>query len=237
VLILVALPIELRSVAGALGSKLRGTTVHGRAGTTGVVGLALGIAGGAARAVAVEQPGLVISCGFAGALEPSLATGDLVLASSVSDETGETITADVPVLRVVRRALATSPVRIAEGEILSTTRIAGTAGDKRALARPDRLAVDLESWPVAHAAVQAGVPWLALRAVVDPLDIDLPAFTREPRKSYVAPALRHALGGRRAIAELADLAQRARTAGRSLERALCRLDQIVAGLHGGRGRS
>jgi hypothetical protein len=54
VLILVALPIELRSVAAALGATLRGTTVRGRIGSTGTatVGLAVGIAGGAARAVA-----------------------------------------------------------------------------------------------------------------------------------------------------------------------------------------
>jgi len=34
------------------------------------------------------------------------------------------------------------------------------------------------------------------------LSVDLPAFTREAHTSYLLPALRHALGGRRAIEEL-----------------------------------
>jgi nucleoside phosphorylase len=238
VLVLVALPVELRSVAAALGARLRGTVVRGRLGEARAVGLALGIGGGAAQAVAAEQPRLVISCGFAGALDPSLAVGDLVLAWSVRDESGESIAATEPVLRAARQALATcAPVRVTEGEILCTTRIAASAGDKLALARPGRLAVDLESWPAAHAAVRAGVPWLALRVVLDPLDTDLPAFTREARRSYVAPALRHALRGPRAMVELAGLARRARTAGGSLAWAVRRLDAVVASLGAAESRS
>ena len=231
VLILVALPVELRSVAGALGSKLRGAMVRGRLGHASAVGLAVGIGGGAAQAVAAERPGLVISGGFAGALDPSLGPGDLVLASSVRDDTGESISAADPVLRAARQALA-ADARVAEGEILCATRIAASAGDKRALARPGRLAVDLESWPAAHAATRAGVPWLAIRVVIDSLDADLPAFTREVRRSYVAPALCHALRGPRAVVEIADLARRARMAGRSLERALRRLGPALASLPG-----
>lgn len=233
VLILVALPVELRSVAGALGSKLCGARVRGRLGSSRAVGLAVGIGGGAARAVAAERPQLVISGGFAGALDPALAPGDLVLASSVRDETGEALPVADPVLRAARQALAAgAPDRVVEGEILCTTRIAASAGDKRALARPGRIAVDLESWPAAHAAARAGIPWLAIRVVIDALDADLPAFTREVRSSYVAPALRHALRGPRAVVELVELARRARMAGRSLARALRHLGPALASLTG-----
>jgi hypothetical protein len=248
VLVLVALPVELRAVADALGARPGGKVVRGRLGDTAAVALAVGIAGGAVHAIEAHRPRLVISAGFAGALDPSLATGTVVLASSVHDESGPPLTVAEPVVRAAREALAAggSPqrgekaprgiVRVAEGEILCTTRIAATAADKRALARPGRFAVDLESWPAGHAAVRAGIPWLAVRAVIDPLDADLPEFTREVRRSYGAPALRHALRGPRAVIELADLARRARIAGRSLARALRLLGPVVASLAGAESR-
>ena len=62
-----------------------------------------------------------------------------------------------------------------------------------------------------------------MRVIVDPLDVELPAFTREARTSYLRPALRHALRGPRAALELARLGLRARTAARALEHALRRL--------------
>jgi adenosylhomocysteine nucleosidase len=231
VLILVALPAELRSVASVLGARPGGGGVRGRLGAVGAVGLAVGVGGGAAHAVAAERPGLVISCGFAGALDPSLAPGDLVLASSVHDEAGESIAASEPVLCAARRALdGGDPACLAEGELLCTTEVVTSAEAKRALVRPGRLAVDLESAPAAHAARRAGVAWLALRVVLDPLDTDLPAFAQVVRSSYLAPALRHVLRGPRAAAELVELARRVRTASRSLARALGRLGPVIGGL-------
>ena len=224
VLILVALPMELRSVADALGSSSRGSVVRGRLGGAKVVGIAVGMGGGAAQVVAAQRPRLLISCGFSGALDPSLEAGDLVVASSVSDETGDSIPVADRSVRAARQALeGNGKARVAVGEILCATQVAATADEKRALGRPGRLAVDLESWAAARAAVKAGIPWLAIRVIVDSLDADLPAFTREAQRSYTAPALRHALGGPRAVAELARLAVAARTARRSLERALRRL--------------
>jgi hypothetical protein len=127
-----------------------------------------------------------------------------------------------PTWKIASQALAgASAVRV--GEILCATEIAATAGAKRALGRPGRLAVDLESWAVAQAATRAGIPWLAIRVIIDPVELELPAFARvpgPPRGGYVGPALRHALGGPRAVLALVDLARRARTASRSLERAV-----------------
>jgi adenosylhomocysteine nucleosidase len=218
-LILVALPLELRCVARALDTEIRDAAARGRLGGGRAIGLSVGMGGGAAHAVAAERPGLVISCGFSGALEASLGSGDLVLASSVRDEGGDRVEVAESVLRVTRAALD-HRARVAEGEILCATHVAATREEKRGLARPGRLAVDLESWAAARAAQRAGIPWLAIRVVLDPLDVDLPAFTRERHAGYVGPALRHVLGGPRAAVELARLGLRAGIASRSLERAL-----------------
>ena len=158
-LILVALPLELRGVARVIGSKVRGPIVRGSLGDHSAVAYAVGIGGGAAEAIVAERPRIVISCGFAGALASQLATGDLVLASSVRDESGESFPVSKLLLRAAGHALrATGKVTVAEGEILCTTRVATTADEKRFLARPGRLAVDLESGPAARAAERAGIP-------------------------------------------------------------------------------
>jgi hypothetical protein len=227
VLVLTALPLELRSVAEVFGSKVRGDAVRGRLGQARAIGIAVGVGGGAAQVIAAEKPRLIVSCGLSGALDPSLATGDIVLATSVSDEAGESIAVAPSVLRAARRALAGAG-KVVEGEILCATQVAATAAEKRALARPGRLAIDLESGPAARAAQRAQIPWLAVRVVFDPLDAELPAFTRTVQPSYVAPALRYALGGPRAVADLARLGLRARTAHKALAQALHRLAPMLS---------
>lgn len=236
VLILVAMPQELRAVARAIGADppRRGqATIYGRLGDEAAVATAIGIGGGAARAIAVEEPRLVISCGFSGALDPALAAGDVIIASSVRDETGDIEAVADPILRIARRAIHGHAHEL-EGEILCTTSVAATGDEKRALARPGRLAVDLESWTVARAAHKAGVPWLAVRAIVDPVAVDLPPFAREARTSFVWPALRYALGGAihapRRVVELARLGLRAHKASQGIERALHSLAPVVGSL-------
>jgi hypothetical protein len=86
----------------------------------------------------------------------------------------------------------------------------------------------MESYPVAEAAEESGVPWLALRAIVDPLGSSLPPFTREARRDYFWPALRYALSGPRAAAGLVRLARDANRAGAALEEALRRLGPAFA---------
>ena len=59
ILVIVALPQELRSVAAVLGAKIQGTVARGRFGEARAVALAVGMGGGAAQIVAREKPRLV----------------------------------------------------------------------------------------------------------------------------------------------------------------------------------
>jgi adenosylhomocysteine nucleosidase len=225
-LILVALENELRAVARAMGAQVRDGAVRGRLNGGAAAALAVGLGGGALRQVQAEQPRAVLSCGFSGALTAGLEPGDLVLASSVRDESGESIAASEPLRKSFRTAL--DGLRFAEGELVCATSVAATPLEKRALAGPGCLAVDMESWPAASAAREAGIPWIALRVIFDPLESELPAFTREPHHGYLAPALRHALKGPRALAGLARLARHARVAGAALEQGLKRIGPALA---------
>jgi hypothetical protein len=231
-LILVALPIELRGIAPALGSTARSAHergVFGRLGEHRAIARLVGIGGGAADIVEAERPGLVISCGFAGALEESLSTGELILATAVRDESGDREVAPEPVRRAVRAALA-GRARVTEGELVSATRVAVTREEKRSLARPGLAGVEMESWAAARAAARAGVPWLALRTVLDPLDVDLPTFTRRPDAGRPIVALRHALRGPGHALEVVRLGVRANRALRTLREALVDLGPALVQL-------
>jgi adenosylhomocysteine nucleosidase len=223
---LVALDRELRSASRALGASPRGNRAQGRFAETEVIALAIGLGGGARRAVAEERPRLVVSCGFSGGLDGALAPGDLVLATSVRDETGDDLVAPQAVRLLAAQAL--SGLRCFEGELVCTTSVAATEEEKRGLARPGALAVDMESYPAARAAAEAGIPWLALRVIVDPLLCSLPPFTREAHSRYLGPALKYALSGPRAVGDLARLAVRAHRAAAALELALRRLGPALA---------
>jgi nucleoside phosphorylase len=226
VLVLVALEHELRSVARALGASGRGDSVRGQLSGSEVVAVAIGMGGDARRTLAEQRPRLVVSCGFSGGLDASLSAGDLVLATAVSTPGGEALAA--PEAPLQRAAAALDGLRCARGEIVCTTSVAASPEEKRAVAGGGALAIDMESYPVARAAVEAGVPWLALRAIVDPLGSSLPTFAREARGHYLWPALRYAFSGPRAAAGLVRLARNARLAGAALQVALHRLGPALA---------
>jgi hypothetical protein len=226
VLLLVALEQELHSIARALGSAPRGGVVRGRLAGSEVVALTVGMGGGARRAIADQRPRVVVSCGFSGGLDAALSPGDLVLATAVRGAGGEALVAPEAPRQAAARAL--DGLRCLQGELVCSTAVAASPEDKRALARPGALAVDMESYPVAEAAEESGVPWLALRAIVDPLGSSLPPFTREARRDYFWPALRYALSGPRAAAGLVRLARDANRAGAALEEALRRLGPAFA---------
>jgi len=226
VLVLVALEQELRSVARALGAARRGDLVRGRLSGSEAVALAVGTAEGARRAIAEQRPGLVVSCGFSGGLDAALAAGDLVLATAVRSASGDAFAAPESPRQAAAAAL--DGLRCIQGELVCASSVAASPEEKRALARPGALAVDMESYLVAQAAAEAGVPWLALRAIVDPLESSLPPFAREAHADYFWPALRYAFSGPRAAAGLLRLARNASRAGAALEAALRRLGPALA---------
>lgn len=105
------------------------------------------------------QPEVLVSLGYSGALKDHLAPGDVIHAQEI--ETSD-------------RKLYSS--QQAGHRLLSVSKLAPTKGSKRQLAEqfPYAYAVDMESAVLAEAAESAGLPWRALRVIIDPLDSDLP---------------------------------------------------------------
>ncbi|MBI4460445.1 MAG: hypothetical protein HY648_10360 [Acidobacteria bacterium] len=102
----------------------------------------------------------LLTLGFAGGLADALAAGDVVLADRVVDLTsGEQFTCRSDLL----------PVQHAHcGALLCSNRVVASATEKRRLGLDySAVAVDMESAGVARAAVLAGLPFGALKAITD----------------------------------------------------------------------
>jgi len=107
----------------------------------------------------------VVSAGFAGGTGPDFRTGDLVVASEV-------IEADS--LRRWQAGDAAAglkgPFRV--GPFLTVEKLLGDPRDKQEAARRfGAIGVEMETSAVAEAASEAGLPWVGVRAILDPAEV------------------------------------------------------------------
>jgi adenosylhomocysteine nucleosidase len=122
---------------------------------------------------------VAFSLGFAGGLVESLGIGDLVLPSVVQNDDGLSghVLHTAPARTAVASALAAAGIAFHEGPLLSVNVPLRTPEAKRSVhQRTGAVAVDMEAAGVAVAAQHLGIPWLALKSVVDPVDEPLPEF-------------------------------------------------------------
>jgi len=117
------------------------------------------------RLLVERKPRLVISSGFAGGLDPRLATGDLVVAENFS----------APELVARVRALAAPGKAPGFGKVVSFESPIESVADKTvAVARTGAVAVDMESEAVETQCRLFGVPLLVVRVISDPAHEPLP---------------------------------------------------------------
>jgi adenosylhomocysteine nucleosidase len=116
------------------------------------------------------RPKLILSAGYAGALQDNYRVGDIVLATEVADLDGKRWPATWP--EALPGGEWRPPLR--RGRVLTVPRLVGTAAEKRALGvKHDSVAVDMESAAVARLCDQQSVPFGCLRAVSDDSQTDL----------------------------------------------------------------
>ncbi|MDT8408203.1 MAG: hypothetical protein RQ741_01260 [Wenzhouxiangellaceae bacterium] len=115
----------------------------------------------------------LLSWGTAGALVTGLSPGDVVLASSVQAD-GRVFVVDACRRRLLARGLE-GRHRLLDGSIVSVKHPVTTARLKSALARSGgAIAVDMESASIAAIADAAGLPFIAVRVIVDTLQHPIP---------------------------------------------------------------
>ena len=223
--ILAPMPSELRPVVKAFGlTKGRSGDLEGHIGTAGgadVVATTTGIGIDLATAAVgrmLDRAGVahVAVVGIAGGIGPTVAIGDLVIPSVVSDFPD-------------RRGFTPAPLGdlTPSGEIVSSDEYGYPPETLAAFIDSGVVAVDMETVAVAAVCEARGVPWSAIRAVSDRADddtVDIATLTTvNPDGSpKVGAALRHVLAHPGKIPRLARLARNATAAATTAARTAAR---------------
>jgi adenosylhomocysteine nucleosidase len=175
-LILTAVTLEAKAIADALGMDCPKPRKPSKVERDGI-SITLALTGVSARHLPDEPAARVVMAGLAGALDPSLAVGDLVV---------DDWPASLPVPAGVRR-----------GSIHTDHRIAATPKEKADLfAQTRALAVDMENSAVREWARKQGAEFGAIRAIsdradqtLDPAVLTLIDFWGRPRPLAIAGTL------------------------------------------------
>jgi adenosylhomocysteine nucleosidase len=181
----------------------------------------------------------LMSFGIAGALDPALQSGELLIADEVLlDEVGnsELFHCDRTWLDRLHAALNQTQVPYRGGLLVGSHVLWRKVSDKEAIHEiTGAAAVDMESGAVAAVAAEAGLPFLAVRAVADRAVDSLPAFVETAVKPDGRPAVGRVLAAlARRPGDIPATLRLARQTARALA-ALRRLDAVKAALFGGFG--
>jgi adenosylhomocysteine nucleosidase len=167
-----ALPVEADGLAGRL--KPGGSAPLAESGRMQLCGIGGRNARSAAIALADSGVTALLSWGSAGGLDPALRAGDLILPEIVLSADGRRF----PVAanwRAQVHTLVSPQLETYAGVLVQSLDPVTTAQQKRDLfSRTGARAVDMESAAVAEVAALRGLPFLAIRAVLDPASRALP---------------------------------------------------------------
>ncbi len=176
-----------------------------------VSGLGPACAKDAAQKLLAHGATALLSWGTAGGLSPSSSPGMLLVPATVTD--GRTkFSVDHQWQKWLTGRLQGHIAVDASASILSADNVIATPQEKQALWKDTAAtAVDMESASIAEAADKAGVPFLAIRAIVDPAAFALPLAVTESTDMFGDPKWM-ALAGRlvqtpSALIELVRLAR------------------------------
>lgn len=212
VALIAALEMECASLRRRLGAHARWRIVQSGPGAARAGAAAAGALDAGAQAL--------VSFGYAGALAHGLVPGTVLVPRRVVSLDGTAHAADERAH--AKLAALSGEFTIDSGPLLTVPAALESPEAKRAAWRATAaVAVDMESGAIAAAAARAGVPFVALRVVIDAVDDALPRgaeqWIDEHGRRRVVPALRAvaAVGQWRA---LLTLAKRYRVASRVLDR-------------------
>lgn len=174
--IVTALAREARALAPGMtpAADVRGIRMYKIADALLVVsGMGCEAAIEAARALIAAGVTALASVGTAGALDPALRCGAIVLPEEVVSLEDPPVRCDALWRRALQLALPED--RLCGGRLLGIRAPLGSRLDKAIAWRETQAAAaDMESAAIAHAAAAAGLPFVAVRVIVDTAAEDLP---------------------------------------------------------------
>lgn len=151
----------------------------------------------AARQLLEDGATALASVGLAGGLKMSLWPGTVVIARTVVGANGERYHAD-PEWHSALIGPLIGDDEVVDGDLVESATPIRSASDKaRLYGESSASAVDMESGAVAACAKNAGVPFVAVRAIADPAELNIPrsalAALGSDGKVSAAKALLHAI--------------------------------------------
>ena len=151
------------------------------------------------RLLTAERASALVSVGFAGGLDPALRAGDVVLAERIQARRAgaggtRSIVPDPSLLGLAERVAGARGLRIQKGGWLTVDSAVTSREEKgRLWQETGAVAVEMESYWLGEAAERAGVPFLAVRTILDTARAALPKAVRtttgRPSAASVAAAL------------------------------------------------
>jgi len=188
-------------------------------------------AAAAARELVAAGASALVSWGMAGGLDPALRPGSLVLPGEILSHEGAVLPTSAPWCQRLGAAIGPwgEPMR---GRLLTSPRpIASVAEKERLFRDTGAAAVDMESYAIAQIAAAHGVPFIAVRVIIDAAQDAVPraVLAAMNRSGEVQiPRLLAALARAPAdLIALLHLARRYRAAGHTLT-AIARSGALVA---------
>jgi adenosylhomocysteine nucleosidase len=215
--VVAALMAEARTVGSPIQRSNPSTLADGT--LVAVSGMGCAAAASAAQILIDAGATALVSWGMAGGLDPRLQAGTICLPGIVISRSGATFATDHHWRELVAAAIA-APRVVVNGKLLTVARaIEDIPGKSAAFRETGAVAVDMESVAVADVAAGCGVPFIAVRVIVDTADDALPSAVSAASNAGQVSIRRLLQGLMRSPSELVPLlrlAQRYRTATRAL---------------------
>lgn len=173
----------------------------------------------------------LISWGCAAALSSELKSGDLTLADSLLDANRVQININSAWHTHVKNSLSKS-LSVHTGVLLESEEIVSLSSEKKQLhEKTQAIVLDMESVAVAKVAQEKNLPFLAIRAIADPVTMDLPKAVgvamNDKGKVFMSPLLKYLLLHPSELAGLIKLGLHFSAAKKTLKHVATQLDTII----------
>jgi len=194
--IIAALPAEARSLLSSIDTHSAISSPFQLADNSVLMISGIGADQAAKAATKLIQHGAdaLLSWGCAGALSGALHPGDLLLPIIIKTKTGQSMHTNKQ-WHAHLSSLLLDHGTIATGALVESAEIIAKPVQKQILSQSSgAVAVDMESAAIALMAHDAGIPFMAIRAIADDLDSIIPVYINQAMDAYGNMNSIHMLG-------------------------------------------
>lgn len=148
---------------------------------------------GLGEALAQKMPSSILYVGYAGGTSPVASLGTLVLSEFVVDEKSQKrFTSNKDFLHQARKICETQKWSHQVGGMVTVDHVVSSPHEKADLgAVHEAIALDMEAFAVAEIANANNIPWLVVKSILDPVEMQLPDLqdciepTGEPKPMHL----------------------------------------------------